>query len=263
MDLREAIHPTGRRHPWETARLAFFRRQLRGRGLLGPGATVIDAGAGDAFFARQLVADVAPGGRIFAFDPQYSEAHLERLASDPSAAGIEFARTRPAVRADLLLLMDVLEHVADDRALLVDLVASVVRPGGHVLVSVPAWDQLYTRHDAILGHYRRYSPAYLRGLLADGGLALVAGGGLFHTLLPLRALRRLAAGRFRDADSCRRGQPAIEADTGLARWRAGARLTALVEAVLRVDGGLSAWSSRASLWLPGLSLWALAVRRAE
>jgi hypothetical protein len=139
-------------------------------------------------------------------------------------------------------------------------VASVVRPGGHVLVSVPAWDQLYTRHDAILGHYRRYSPAHLRRLLADSGLTLLAGGGLFHALLPLWALRRLAAGRFRDAASWQRGEhPAAEADTGLACWRAGALLTALVEGVLHVDGRLSEWSSHAGYWLPGMSLWALAV----
>jgi len=261
VDLRESPPRSVRRHPWETARRRFFRRELLARRLLRPGATVVDVGAGDAFLARQLAADVAPGGRVFAFDPHYTDAHLQELGGDAAAAGLVLTRARPPVAADLVLLLDVLEHVPDDGALLAEVVASLVRPGGHVLISVPAWDQLYTRHDAILGHYRRYSPAQLRELVGQSGLAPLCGGGLFHVLLPLRALRRLGAGRFVDPADGRRGEhPPARADTGLATWRAGAVVTALVDGILRVDNGLSTWSSRAGLWLPGLSLWALAVR---
>jgi SAM-dependent methyltransferase len=259
VDLRETNPASLRRHPWETARLRFLRGQLLARGLLTPGAVVVDVGAGDAYFARHLVAEVAPAGQVFAYDIHYTDAHLGQLAGDPVAAGVVFTRTRPPVRADVVLLLDVLEHVAEDRALLDSLAREVVKPGGHVLISVPAWDQLYTRHDAMLGHCRRYSPVELRQLVANSGLALVGGGGMFHSLLPLRGVRRLLAGRFVSPPRGRRGQnPAGVADTGLATWRAGAVMTALVDGVLRLDNGLSSWSSRAGLWVPGLSLWALA-----
>jgi SAM-dependent methyltransferase len=259
VDLRETNPASQRRHPWETARLRFLRGQLLARGLLTPGAVVVDVGAGDGFFARHLVAEVAPAGQVFAYDLHYTDDHLRRLAGDPAAAGVVFTRTRPPVRADLVLLLDVLEHVAEDRALLASLVREVVKPGGHVLISVPAWDRLYTRHDAILGHCRRYSPVELRRLVTDSGLVLVGGGGLFHSLLPLRGVRCLLAGRFVVPPGGRRGEnPEVMAETGLATWRAGALVTALVDSVLRLDNGLSHWSSRAGLWVPGLSLWALA-----
>jgi SAM-dependent methyltransferase len=257
VDLRETRAASLRRHPWETARLRFFRRQLLARGLLKPGAVVVDVGAGDAFIARHLVADVAPAGQVFAHDVHYTDEHLRRLASD--APGVVFTRARPPVPADVVLLLDVLEHVPEDQALLASLVREVVSPGGHVLISVPAWSSLYLRHDAMLGHFRRYSPDQLRQLITASGLVLAGGGGLFHCLLPLRALRRLVAGRFVVPPGTRRGEhPEVMADTGLADWRAGSLLTALVDGALRLDNGLSNWASRAGLWVPGLSLWALA-----
>jgi hypothetical protein len=151
--------------------------------------------------------------------------------------------------------------VPDDEKMLRDTVSNLVKPGGHVLISVPAWNQLYTRHDAILGHYRRYSGATLRALVRRGGLTLKQGGGLFHALLPVRTLQRLAAGKFVDEPNTRRGEsPAVQADTGLSSWRAGAIVTGVVDGILRMDNGLSASASRLGIWLPGLSVWALARR---
>lgn len=59
-------------------------------------------------------------------------------------------------RATIYLMMDVLEHVEDDRALLADLV-SVTKPGAHILVTVPADMALWSPHDVAVGHRRRYS----------------------------------------------------------------------------------------------------------
>lgn len=56
---------------------------------------------------------------------------------------------------DAVLLLDLLEHVTDDHELLSRLV-NLVKPGGHVLVTVPADATLWSRHDVSLGHYRRY-----------------------------------------------------------------------------------------------------------
>ncbi len=60
-----------------------------------------------------------------------------------------------APRVGLYLLMDVLEHVEDDRAFLADLIA-LARPGAHILITVPAGPQLWSRHDVTAGHLRRY-----------------------------------------------------------------------------------------------------------
>jgi len=66
--------------------------------------------------------------------------------------------------ADAVVMHDVLEHIADDKAAAEDL-RSLVREGGRVVVSVPALGMLFGQHDIDLGHYRRYSMRSLRQVL--------------------------------------------------------------------------------------------------
>lgn len=58
--------------------------------------------------------------------------------------------------ADLVLLCDVLEHVEDDQTFLLDLV-SLMKPGAHLLLTVPADPRLWSPHDDVYGHFRRYT----------------------------------------------------------------------------------------------------------
>jgi SAM-dependent methyltransferase len=73
---------------------------------------------------------------------------------------------------DLVCAFEVLEHLDDDEAALRDWVRHVV-PGGHVLVSVPAWPRLLGESDRRVGHRRRYTPEALRSLAAAAGLEVV------------------------------------------------------------------------------------------
>lgn len=66
-------------------------------------------------------------------------------------------------RVDNAVSMDVLEHVEDDQAMFNGLV-QVTRPGGRLLVTVPAVPALYGPRDKAIGHYRRYTPERLRKL---------------------------------------------------------------------------------------------------
>jgi SAM-dependent methyltransferase len=98
-----------------------------------------------------------------------------------------------AGRADLFLLMDVLEHVRDDIALLTGIMAAA-KPGAFVLITVPADPALWSPHDVTHMHYRRYTYERLQELWDDAGIERVFVGGLNHRLLPLirlvRALER-------------------------------------------------------------------------
>lgn len=69
-------------------------------------------------------------------------------------------------RADVVLLLDVMEHVADDFRLLSGVLAEM-RPGAHLLLTVPAGEELWSRHDETFGHYRRYDPARLAQTWSD------------------------------------------------------------------------------------------------
>ncbi len=63
----------------------------------------------------------------------------------------------------LYLIMDVLEHIEDDRSFLADVVA-LARPGAHVLITVPALAAMWSRHDETAGHFRRYEKDQLAGV---------------------------------------------------------------------------------------------------
>jgi SAM-dependent methyltransferase len=74
--------------------------------------------------------------------------------------------------ADAVVSINVLEHIEDDATAIVNLV-DVIRPGGHLLLSVPALMMLYNDLDRLAGHCRRYSTARLRALLAGQPLNIV------------------------------------------------------------------------------------------
>ena len=75
----------------------------------------------------------------------------------------------PGARFDLVCAFEVLEHIEDDAAALHEWVARV-RPGGYVLLSVPAFAERFAAADEMAGHFRRYSPDGLAGRLTGAGL---------------------------------------------------------------------------------------------
>jgi SAM-dependent methyltransferase len=70
---------------------------------------------------------------------------------------------------DLILCLDVLEHVDDDRQALLEL-KRLLAQGGTMVLGVPAWRRLYGPHDVSLSHMRRYNPRDLQTLIHDCGL---------------------------------------------------------------------------------------------
>lgn len=238
MDLVELSSGVmARRHPWEEARFAFFARALGRAGVAPPGTAVLDVGAGDAWFAARLAEEA--GVEVTCWDIGYA------AGTPPAARGLLLTAEPPRRRFPLVLALDVLEHVEDDRRFLRGLVDDQLEPGGHLLVSVPAWPALFSRHDQALRHVRRYAPAAARALLEGAGLRVLEQGGLFHALLAPRAAQKLT-------ERWASGPARLAGD-----WSAPAWVTAAVAAALALDGRASALFSRLGWNVPGLSWWAL------
>src|SRR6516165_6366800 len=92
---------------------------------------------------------------------------------------------------DLVLMMDVLEHVDDDRGL-VRHYAAKVPSGAHFLVTVPAFRFLWSGHDVFLEHKRRYRLGEIENAMRDAGLQIAKGAYYFGLVFPLAAAVRLA-----------------------------------------------------------------------
>jgi trans-aconitate methyltransferase len=244
VDLAEIPGRSFRRHPWEVVRARFFARQLQTVLEAQASTSVLDVGAGDGFFAAMLC-DETGAGQVTCFDPGYEQVDPADLRV-PSAA--RFTAEEPAGVYDVITLLDVLEHVEDDRGFLQHLVTDRLRSGGHMLVSVPAWPALFSSHDRKLNHFRRYSPRAALGLLLGVRLEVLRSGGAFHSLVVPRAAQvawERLNGRRADGEA-----PSLE-------WRSGPRMARVAEACLSVDTGFSLLVSERRWQVPGLTWWAL------
>ncbi|MGI3776105.1 MAG: methyltransferase domain-containing protein [Janthinobacterium lividum] len=154
--------------------------------------SVLDVGAGTGFFSRQLLRRDHVAGAT-CVDPGYAADRDEWIEGKP----LLFRRDPPRADAELVLLMDVLEHVADDGALLGSYVQGA-GAGTRFIVTVPAFSWLWSGHDVFLGHHRRYTLGQIRGVVERSGLVVEDACYLYGALFPLAAGSRLL-GRLRAA----------------------------------------------------------------
>jgi SAM-dependent methyltransferase len=184
MDLKEEdiLGADIGRHWYYRSKAAALSRTVRDL----PFRRILDVGAGSGFFSRHLLAKTAAQSAL-CVDTGYTTDRDEALGGKPVRYRREIGRTD----CDLVLMMDVLEHVDDDRGL-VRRYADKVPTGAHFLVTVPAFQFLWSGHDVFLEHVRRYRLAGIEQVLRDGGLDIVRGSYYFGLVFPLAATLRLA-----------------------------------------------------------------------
>ncbi|PWR25023.1 methyltransferase domain-containing protein [Zavarzinia aquatilis] len=185
MDLKEEniLGESVSRHWYYASKLGAVRRLLRGLGI----RSILDVGAGSGFFGRSLLRETK-ADRCQCVDINYPADRDTVEAGKP----VLFRRQPEDIAAhDLILFIDVLEHVEDDAGFLAHYVAGAAE-GTHVLLSVPAFPSLWSGHDVFLGHHRRYRLRQLEELARRAGLDVVRGRYFFGLLFPLVALVRMA-----------------------------------------------------------------------
>jgi hypothetical protein len=263
MDLVEAQargYSARVRHPWETARVDVIGRLIHRYAPLEPEAIVLDVGCGDTFVVEQLASQYR-SALFYAVDTAFTEelvAHYRtrlnnpRVRPFPSLEAIDPPLPHPA---SLILLMDVIEHIADDGAFLRDLrTRPYVDADTRFLVTVPAYQSLFSSHDTFLGHYRRYSNRTLRRRLEQSGLRVLTIGYFFASLLPIRLLQTFREGMF--------GLKPAQQTTGLVTWGGSEATAALLRRLLNFDANASLFLRKVGLTLPGLSNYAICAKSA-
>jgi SAM-dependent methyltransferase len=112
----------------------------------------------------------------------------------------------PEASYDLIAVLDVVEHIEDDVAALAGM-ARRLKPGGKILVTVPAHQWMWSAHDVVNHHHRRYSKATLARAIADAGLTH-NGLRYFNSLLFPAALAARAVGKLTGKDDSDDSPPA-------------------------------------------------------
>lgn len=178
------------RHWWWRSRETWILAWIRGLNRRQRLGRILDVGCGDGLF----------------FDRLRRFGHVEGL--EPDRGLIADTRWRDRIRAepldrrfradhafDLVLMLDVLEHIEDDREALAA-ARDALRPGGTLLLTVPALQRLWSRHDVANQHYRRYHRSDLAALLESAGFEVVTLRYFFlWTVAPLLLRRWLAPAR--------------------------------------------------------------------
>ena len=189
-ELYDRFFDTEDRHWWFVGRrrlvtAALARTRVRGR--------ILDLGCGTG----GVLAHLGEFGDALGLDPAPEAAKYCKRRDVPMVVGSGMELPFADASFDVVLALDVIEHVPDDVALLRE-AQRVLRPGGVLLVTVPALPWLWSSHDDVNHHYRRYTLPTLTESLRAGGFRPGKVSFYNATLLPLAIARkfvqRLAGG---------------------------------------------------------------------
>ncbi len=185
------------RHPWERARSAIIFDLLRDSlKKKSEKVNILDFGCGDLAVARDL-SSVLQNAEFVGIDRAYEELGLaeqiKALSSGVSIKGLfpDLDRAEASLNfsADVVLLLDVLEHCEDDSGVLQRVrLSKFVNENTLFVITLPSHQQLWSKHDLYLAHFRRYNTGQLTKLIESAGFdgRILQSGYFFASLLLVR-----------------------------------------------------------------------------
>ena len=167
------------RHPWELSRSDSMLWLLHQYGIKG---NVLDYGCGDGYFSKILIKREPGIESIWGVD-----SYLDEISHDDCIHLVDSIDKVECASFDFILLMDVLEHIEDDIGLLRSL-HTYLKADGFILVSVPAFQRLFSLHDLELHHFRRYNRKQLQAVVEKCGFVCLRWSYFYTCLIFLRIL---------------------------------------------------------------------------
>jgi SAM-dependent methyltransferase len=193
LDFELQTHRAEGRHWWYQGRRRVLERTIERLGLPGQ-ARILDAGCGSG---RNMV-ELAHHGVVSGIELSHTSVELARERDVGEVVeGSVMDTPFDDSSFDLTVVLDVIEHLEDDVAALREL-RRVTRPGGALLVTVPAYQWLWSGHDEVNHHHRRYNRRTLLAAAEGAGWRLERSTHFNSLLLPAAILLR-ALERFKPA----------------------------------------------------------------
>jgi len=249
MDLCERRKYLQGRHPWELARLRALESLIQRIPSSQADLRVLDVGCGDGFIIQELSKKNC-FKNITGIDihiPAQEAATISNAKNNITCFN-DYAYLKEEYY-NLTLLLDVIEHVEDDKVFLSNIVTRYVAPAGYMIITAPAFQFLFSSHDRFLKHYRRYTRKELLKIIETANLKLLRSGYFFMSLFPVR----LFLSGYERLVSWKR----VFNNPGIGAWNHGRVVTKSIELILRGDNSLSNTLNQLGMKIPGLSVWAL------
>lgn len=241
-----------KRHPWEIARSKIVISLIRKAGNL-PVDHIADIGSGDGYIIN-LLSDKSTANHYSAFDNALDEKTLDSLEQTGNR-NIHYFNDLKATgnklpKADIILLLDVLEHVPEEDILINEIKQHIITGSDTKwIITVPAFQSIFSRHDVILGHYRRYNLRQISEVCKKNHLIIEKKGYFFFSLLIARLLLKKNL-KTKDA------APPPSEDT-IQNWQGNRLLTRLVAGILYIDYKIGTIINLMGIHIPGLSCYCI------
>ena len=207
------------RHWWYRARREVLAELIRRVVHPPKNAVVLELGCGTGHNLAML----GNFGKVDALElDEEARGHAEkRLGRSVMSAPLPELEGVPEHHYDLVGAFDVIEHIEDDKAALAS-IASRLKKNGKFVMTVPAHPWMWSAHDVVNHHKRRYSKRQLRSLIESSPLKLERVGYFNSLLFPLAAAERLSS-KLRKKDSADVKLPSAPLNKALERTFAAER----------------------------------------
>ena len=232
------------RHPWEISRRDVLFRLLHSSKIKFPVKRIVDIGGGDAFIINEIFKQNLAEEYV-TIDTAYSPEIISQLKNNYEANSIhyfqhltEYFTAFSSEENVLFLCMDVLEHLEKEHEILKYLTQS----NNHFLFAVPAFQSVFSAHDVLLGHYRRYNLKQLEHVLNQHDFQIQDKGYYFTSLLLVRWLESIFNKNKK---------------ASIDNWIGSAFKTKIITTVLKMDFGCTHLLQKIGIRLYGLSCYCI------
>ncbi|MDO7172751.1 methyltransferase domain-containing protein [Mariniflexile sp. AS56] len=247
MDLIEINEDNTTRHPWETSRKIIINKFISR--IKKSDIEILDVGSGDAYLANSFTSNFK-NTYSNCVDIGYTDAQINKIKNNFNNKNLKLHTTLSAVKTnkiDIVTLLDVIEHVPSDIDFLNDIIKQpFISKDTYFIITVPAYQSLFSQHDIALKHYRRYNLKKLKQVITKVNLNYIEGGYFFTTLLITRCfqliIEKTASKKNKNLDN-------------LGNWKGNRVLTKITKNTLLLDFHVSRLLKKTGLNLPGLSCY--------
>lgn len=241
------------RHPWELTRARIAQFLLKKNKV--PCTAIADVGSGDAFVLKYLM-PYYPNSSFAAIDHAYTPEIIEAIKSEGLENNLHFFDTPEKAfegkQYSCILLMDVIEHIEDDSSFMKRLANTTGnKQQVNFLITVPAFQFLFSKHDSLLGHYRRYNIKRLTSLCRENNLEIITSGYFFFSLVPARLIQL-----FAEKIKMRKPTKAVD------NWERGRFTSKIISFILWVDFRICYSLNKINIRMPGLSCYCICQKSA-
>jgi hypothetical protein len=240
-----------KRHPWEQsrARIISFLVKKHSKARF---PDIVDIGAGDGYMGWYFTTN-GLSAHFSSIDTAYTSELLSSIKNNIGSDKISFYPSlnkftgKQPENTDVVLVLDVLEHIDDPGTLLSDaLSGNSGLEKATWIITVPAYNSVFSLHDKLLGHKRRYTAASVSSLLESYGFVITGTGYFFFTLLLVRILHRLL-----EKAGMRSAKKSID------NWNNSSFVSRILVLVLWWDFSVGYFFNKMGIRIPGLSCYVI------